>query len=238
MLKRRQKWVFYGFLMCLGLPSLIWGQSAHIKFGQIDRPYVHITDTTLIRFFMNEFFITEEHVVAMDIVDISRNGFGDDDILITYPAHRTYKLGPSEAAQKIMNEWKFKAEFEKDSELKPPSFFDHLPEERAQNAILADLLRTLQRNYKDLPIQLRFSRDSTSFRFQIWDYNKNALQYHPPPPAAPDTIPTYDVVNVIHQEKLVEADTTYYDIVYVIQTLSDTLFVPGEKGRVRKTRVK
>lgn len=205
-----------------------FAQPAGVKLNQMDCPYAHITNPEMIKFFLEEFFIPEENVVAIDIVDISRNGFGQDDVLIAYPSHKVYSAPTSEAVLRVVGEWKFKAEFEKDSEIREPEFFEQLPTEKAQNAILADLLRTLRRNYKDLPIELRFSQDSTAFRFQIWDYNPYALQYTPPPPPLPDTVAAYDVVNIIQQEKYVEADTTYYDIVYVFQSLADTLYLPEQ----------
>ena len=221
-------------LSFFGITGMLSAQLPGVKLNQMDCPYAHITDPGLIRLILEEFFIPEENVVALDIVDISRNGFGEDDVVIAYPSQGVYMAPSSEAVTKIMGEWKFKAEFEKDSELRDPSFFENLPTDRAQNAILADLLRSLERNYKDLPIELRFSRDSTAFRFQIWNYNPRALHYTPPPPPLPDTMAVYDVVSVIKEEKLIETDTTYYDIVYVFQSFADTLFIP--ESLVRSAR--
>jgi hypothetical protein len=219
------------FIFC-GNSEILFAQKKGVKLNQMEIPYAHITDSSLIQFFLEEFFITEENVVAIDVVDISRNGFGQDDIIITYPSRKVYTAPTSEAALSVAGEWKFKAEFEKDSEIRDPSFFDNSPTNKAQNAILADLLRTIQRNYKDYPIQLRFSQDSTSFRFQIWDYNPRALIYTPPPPPLPDTVITYDVVNIIREEKFVETDTTFYDVIYIFQSMADTLFIPEEPQKI------
>jgi hypothetical protein len=207
-------------------------QQPGTSFGQMTRPFVRITDPDLIEFFTYEFMIPETTIAYLDVVDVTNNGFGEDDLIIAYPSYRVHTPAPSDSAQRIMGTWKFKAETQIDAENVSAATFDSLNAETPENAILSGLLHALERNYFDFPIKILFERDRESFRFQMWDYNQTALYYTPPPPPAPDTVVTYDVVHAIREDTVFVADTTYYDMLYVFRTVSDTVFVPANMSAV------
>jgi hypothetical protein len=184
-----------------------------------------VTDQNLIQFFLFEFLITDTAVTKMEIIDATGNGFGIEDLVKCYPSERIYVPTPSDTAQKIMNNWKFTANYQIVTQNSPPDVFEGTKSDAAQNGILAALLRGLQRNYKESPIKLYFERDAQTATFEMWGYSPSRLSYSAAPPAMPDTITAYDLLSVTYQDTLVVADTTIYDLLYISRTVSDTVFV-------------
>jgi len=184
-----------------------------------------VTDPNLIQFFLFEFLITETAVDHLEIIDATGNGFGIEDLVKCYPSERIYVPTPSDTAQKVMNGWKFTANYQIVTQNSPPEVFEGTKSDAAQNGILAALLRGLLRNYKESPIKLYFERDAKTATFEMWGYSPSRLSYSAAPPAMPDTITAYDVLSVTYQDTLVVADTTIYDLLYISRTVSDTVFV-------------
>jgi hypothetical protein len=98
--------------------------------------------------------------------------------------------------------------------------------DRAQRAIIADVMRTLTRNYRDIPVSFRFERDYEGFTFQMWDFSEYALSYAPRPKPLPDSVAVHDLLYVLRSDSTVVADTAYYDIFYVITTIEDIHYIP------------
>ncbi len=196
-----------------------------ISVDKITVPVVSVEDKNLIDFFMFEFFIPETLVSRMDIIDATGNGFGEDDLVKTYPSEAIYFPVPSDSAQQIMNSWKFRANFQIVTEDRPPEEFENIESDRAENGIFASILRGVNRNYQNNPISIWFERDRTGVTFEMWDFDRKALSYAPPPPAVPDSVLTYDLVHVIRSDTLIKADTTMYDLIYIYKTVSDTLML-------------
>jgi hypothetical protein len=193
-----------------------------------------INDSKLIEFFLFEFLITDTLVTKMEIIDATSNGFGIEDLVKCYPSERIYVPTPSDTAQKIMNAWKFTANYQIVTQNSPAEVFEGTKTDAAPNAILAALLRGLQRNYKDAPIKFYFERDANTATFEMWGYNPTRLSYTAAPPAMPDTVTAYDVLSVTYQDTLVVADTTIYDLLYISRTVSDTVFVGADEFRAKE----
>jgi len=218
--------IFVGFIISIVIIVVSSSKSSDkVSVDQALVPIVTITDEELIEFFMYEFMIIEDSVEKIEIIDATMNGFGKDDLIKIYPSNQIHFLVPSDTAQKVMNSWEFEANFRKDATNEPPEVYEASTIQKAQNGILAFLLRGLKYNYKDLPMRLRLDRDSTGITFEMWGYNESMLQYTPPPPPVPDSVMTFDVVYIVKTDTLVIADTTFYDFMYVYKTVSDTVFM-------------
>ena len=208
-------------------------EDSGINVDKVTVPIVSISDRTLIDFFVFEFFIAETLVTRMDIIDATGNGFGEDDLVKTYPSEAIYFPVPSDSAQAIMNSWKFKANFQIVTEDRHPSEFESLPTEKAENGIFAAILKGVNRNYEDAPINIWFQRDAEGVTFEMWGFNRDSLEYTAPPPPVPDSVVTYDLLHIVRSDTLIKADTTMYDLIYVYKTVRDTLIVAGESGEDR-----
>jgi hypothetical protein len=193
-----------------------------------------INDPKLIEFFLFEFLITDTLVNKMEIIDATGNGFGIEDLVKCYPSERIYVPTPSDTAQKVMNAWKFTANYQIVTQNSPADVFEGTKTDAPQNAILAALLRGLQRNYKDASIKFYFERDTNTATFEMWGYNPTRLSYTAAPPPQPDTVTAYDVLSVTYQDTLVVADTTIYDLLYISHTVSDTVFVGADEFRAKE----
>ncbi len=169
-------------LFCLfaGLPATATAQSeTNITIEQINVPKVSLDDPALIRFFITEFFIPETLVTKLDIIDATGNGFGEKDIAITHPSEDIYFIFPSAKAQGLMNEWKFTPNFQIVGENVDPEVYQLLETDRAANSIFSGFLKTLNRNYKGIPIKLWFERGNYGTVFEMWGYEKSKLKYQP-----------------------------------------------------------
>jgi len=207
----------------------------NIGVSQMSRPYAEITDQELVDFFIDQYMIPEDDVNKIEIIDVTNNGFGPDDILVAYPSMNAYVVHAPPEAQAIMRDWSLEAEYRIDSENLPAEAFDPIEPDtivfdepdQAERAIVGDIIRALDRTYGDIPIRLRFERDYDGFTFQMWDYNEFALSYSPPPAPVPEYVDVHDLLYVIRTDSTIVADTAYYDIFYVIKTVEDIHYVPG-----------
>lgn len=184
---------------------------AAIAYGQEDSkitveqemvPKVTLTDQKLISFFISEFFLPETLVTKIDIIDATGNGFGEKDLAITHPSGEIYSIFPSEAAQNIMNMWKFTPNFQIVGENLDPEIYESLPKDRAANNIFSALLKGIERNYAGGPIKIRMERLGGNTVFEMWGYQEGELSYKPAPiPCSSDVMYIYSTVK----------DTTYVE---------------------------
>ena len=69
----------------LGAPVGVTAQQ--VDFTQVTRPVVQLTDSSAIDFLLFElFFEPLETPTRLQVVDVTQNGFGPDDVLIVYPS--------------------------------------------------------------------------------------------------------------------------------------------------------
>lgn len=194
-------------------------------------PLVSITDKQLIQTILDQCLIPESDVEKMEILDINKNGFGAKDIARVYPSSQVYLLDKvSSDVQKSMDSWGFQANFQITGANKPPAAYDSVETDKAAHCIFSTLLRGINRNYHDWPIKVRFERDSIGVIFEMWDYTDNKLETGNPQPFMPDSVLTYDIFHVFHDDTLVNIDTKLYDVIHVQYEQVDTVFI-GDTSR-------
>ncbi|MCI0514041.1 hypothetical protein L0128_12570 [candidate division KSB1 bacterium] len=228
-----KKYVWIMFSICLMLPAgLIQLHSATPKNSSsvvVTRnllPLVTLTDVKLIQDILEQCLVAESNVTRMEILDINQNGFGEKDIIRLYPSGKNYVLeNISSDVQKIMDSWGFQANFQITSSNKPPAAYDSVETDKAAYSIFSTLLRGLNRNYHDFPIKIRFDRDSVGVVFEMWGYNQDRLEIDNPQPFMPDSVITYDIFHVFHDDTLVNVDSKLYDIIHIYYQSADTIFV-------------
>jgi hypothetical protein len=233
-------------LFFLGLHNVCNGQQRFINgvhISQVFRPIAEVTDKTMIEMFLLDYFIAEDavNVTKIELIDVTSNGWGPDDIMIVYPSLSVYTIEqPSPRIQNMMSQWFFDDKqidaVNQDADNFYP--FDEIPEQQkdwptdrqisiAQNAILSDLLGSLSRNYKTMPIRMRFERDADGFTFQIWDYDQTAFNFNRRPRGENDTIPLFDLLYIHIMDSIVKADTVLYDILYLETRVEETHYIPN-----------
>lgn len=212
------------------------------EISQINRNIAEITDPESIQMILDDFLIPEsaEALDRIEIIDVSDIGFGDNDILVLYPTLEVHLIDdPSPALEEIMRGWSLDEQRRDagaglDADYFYPHHADTLPMEEideselelVQNSIIADLLQSVNRNYDEDEISLRFERDDEGFTFQLWNYDEDALAFSPRPPATPDSVEVNDLLYVLYSDSTVVADTTLHDIMYINKTVEETIYSP------------
>ncbi len=213
------------FVLILAIPTCLFGQSDESgqgKVSQISVPIMSITDEELIPILMDEFFIPETLVTRIEIIDVGLNGFGAKDLVKVYPSDEIYFIEfISKKAQELMNDWKFRANFQIISQNADPSVLSNYSENKPAYNIFLSLLRSLKRNYKDYPIKIKLERDSSTVKFEMWDYDENQLKFDPRAmPLGNDRL-TRQAISII--------DSTYYDCIFIYKTRVDTVYLPQRR---------
>ncbi len=186
--------------------------------------HITISDRETIDFFIEEFFLPETTYVSVDIIDTENNGFGENDLLKFYPSGVMYYLDMvPDSAQQLMNSWKIVDNYEIVTELRNPSEYDSV--KTAPYGILSSMVKGIERNYRDYPISISLDRDSTGMVFRIWGYNEDSLEFNPPPPPHPDSVPIYDLLSSFREDSVFLPDTTMYDVFFVYKSEVDTVFL-------------
>lgn len=203
------------------------------NFSQVTRPVAELTDQGQIEELLNELFIIPDtpidSIQSIEVVDISLNGFGPDDVIVVQPSQETFRVDPSNVTGRVremMADWSLETEFQQDAGNAPADAFEPTnPDDpqRAEAAITYDLLRSVERNYEnDTPISILLDRDEQGFTVQMWDYEEEAMEYQAPPTGPPDTVLTRDMLHIVR------SDSVLYDKVIINRTVEETEYIPED----------
>lgn len=211
------------------------------EVSQIFRNIAEITDPASIQIILDDFLLPEnvDEIERLEVIDVSNIGFGSNDVLVVYPSQNVYLIDqPTPQLAEIMRGWSIQ-EQRRDAENLGSQYFypahadtlerweiDESEIELVQNSLISDLLLSLERNYNDMPISLRFERDYETFTFQMWNYNEDAFEFSPRPPGVADSIAVNDFLYVLYSDSTVIADTTMYDVIYINKTVEETIYLP------------
>jgi hypothetical protein len=202
--------------MMLGAGTASAQNPTSIDFTQVTRPVVQVTDRDLIDFLLFELIIEPmERPTQLQIIDVTQNGYGPDDVIVAYPTVETFLIPEwlPDTVQVIMGAWAPEVEFRMDAgnlgtdALAALIGTDARARNRAESAIMYDVVQALERNYHDLPVGILFERDSIGFTFQLWDYNSSAMDFTPRPAFVSDSA-----------------------VGSVLELLQDVGYLPGESG--------
>ncbi len=243
--------------MGVGWGGKALGQAQQADFTQVTRPVAQLSDRAAIDEFLTELIITpqipQDSIRRVEVIDVTGNGYGPDDLVVVYPSGETFNIDPSLVTgrvQDIMRSWRLESEFQYDGANAPAETFrpdtvqtdttganppgpPSPPPERAKNGIMADVLETVQRNYRGEAVSLLLEKTASGFTFEMWDYDEQALRHQAPPGGPSDTVRTRDLVYVVR------SDSVIYDVVYINRTVEETEYIPqgptsalpGEKER-------
>jgi hypothetical protein len=240
---KEAKKIYIIFLIFISTTPALFAQTQvnNPEISQVFRSIAEINETSAIQYFIDQLLLAEttEETNRIEIIDVSNIGFGTNDILIFYPSQNVYLIEnypPSLAEQ--MREWSITERrvdalnsqgedhfYPAHADTLEPVQIEEPQIELVQNSLIADILVSLERNYTDMPISLRFERGEEGFIFQMWDYNENAFSFSPRPRVA-DSVAVNDFLYVLYSDSTVVADTTLYDILYINKSVEETIYVP------------
>lgn len=208
------------------------------QYDLIDK--VEITDVDLIKFLLNQFFIPSENVTKLVIYDVTRNGFGEKDIAVTYPDGTIYFLDfiNKEAQQKLQS-WKPPDNYEMTGDSEDPKNYEI--KDVAQSGVLVSLLWGVKRNLRNSPAQIWFRQDSAGlFKFFMTGYEDAKLSYTP---SWPDSIRfhhpfkgdtsfvDYDLLRQYVENAFQEFNN---DLLKIYITETDTVYIERDKATEKR----
>lgn len=218
------------FLLLLLSVSSAWAQAKkEVDVSRRAVPVAVVRDRPTINFFVDQYFITENPIDSMLVIDITDDGFDEKDVLEIYPTRRIVNLSESVAALDTMRTWKRSGYIKltggrnekdqivvRDREYPVAQEFFH------------GLVRLVEQtyNYKGRKLSLFFEFDDITglAGLQIWGFaDKRELQEKP------------KSVDQFKHDLLffTRADTVFvnkpvYDVIYIEQI--DTVYVTKDGG--------
>jgi hypothetical protein len=188
-------------------------------------PVATIKDKPTINFFVEQYFITEDKIDSMEVIDILGDGFNEKDVLEVYPSKQIYNLSESDTALAVMRNWQRQTFISLvGAKTKRGEFALAKTQYEAAKNMFGGLVRLLERNYVGKKLKLQFEFDGTdngSAKLDVWGFHdsKELLK----PPESGDQF-AHDLVFYTRTDT-VYVDKPVYDVIYIEQTVTDTVFV-------------
>ena len=169
--------VFLAITLLLGNPTLR-AQS----FDQLTRPMVTLTDQPVIEQILTDLLILmPDTLVSMNLVDVTANGYGPDDLLILNPTGNVHHLDEyiPVSLQALIAEWKFEADYRYEALLSetPEALLAAHTTQAAPDAIAGMCVDAISQHYTGGDMNLLISQDTETVRLEMWGYDPQALRY-------------------------------------------------------------
>lgn len=197
----------------------------HVLVTRKTVPVATIKDPAVINFFVEQYFIAEQKIDSIEVIDILGDGFNEKDVLEIYPSKQLFSLSESDTALAVMRNWRRSSFIEVVAEKNKRGEYVARSNFPAAVAMFNGLVRLVEKNYvgRHLTLQFHFDgSDKGAASLQIWGFQENEL-LRPPKPGdqfAHDMM-FYTRSDTIYVEKPV------YDVIYIQQTVTDTMRVSG-----------
>lgn len=217
---------FFGLLLAsLLLPALAVAQTPQkVIVNRKPVPVATIRDPKTIKFFVEQYFITEDRIDSLEVIDLLGDGFNEKDVLEIYPSKQLISLSESDTALAVMRRWERSGYIEvvgqkgKKGEIQAKSDYP------AALAMFAGLVRLVEKTYVGQRLSLLFEFDGQqgTAGLQVWGFKEEDLKdIHKPLDQFAHDLLFYTRTDTIYVEKPV------YDVIYIEQTVTDTVYVKG-----------
>lgn len=159
------------------------------QFDQLTRPVAMLSDSTQIRAMLDALLIpVPEQINRAEVLDVTLNGFGPNDLVVLHPSMETYEIGNDvpKLLQDSMKSWEITADYRIDATRQEGMRMasDTQARQDARTALTADVLSAVARYYQGDDFDLRMSQDAQGVRLEIWNYDPDAM--HLTLPAIPE----------------------------------------------------
>ncbi len=172
-------------IACLLLPPAVQGQT----FDQLTRPVATLARPAQIDTFLSELLIPPPDTIShLEVVDLTGNGYGPDDMVILYPSQTTYAISDAvpRILQDIMKTWELGADYRLDATLEESHSVEAEAHRRQdpRGAISGAVVSAIAEYYDGDGIDMRLSQGQDGLRLEMWNYDPDAMRYRPKPAAA------------------------------------------------------
>jgi len=186
-------------------------------------PVATIKDRPTINFFVEQYFIPEQKIDSIEVVDILGDGFNEKDVLEVYPSKQLFSLSESDTALAVMRNWKRSSFIEVVAEKNRRDEYVARSNFPAAVAMFAGLVRLVEKNYVGRRLTLQFDFDGSdkgAASLQIWGFQENELLR----PPKPDDQFAHDMMFYTRSDTIF-VEKPVYDVIYIQQTVTDTVRV-------------
>ncbi|MXW82049.1 MAG: hypothetical protein F4246_03380 [Rhodothermaceae bacterium] len=175
--------IFARHIILLGITLVLGNLTSQAQsFDQLTRPMVTLTDHAVIEQILTDLLILmPDTLVSVNLVDVTANGYGPDDLLILNPTGNVHHLDEyiPVSLQALIAEWKFDADYRYEALLSetPEALLAAHTTQDAPDAIAGMCVDAISQHYAGGDINLLISQDSETVRLEMWGYDPEALQY-------------------------------------------------------------
>lgn len=167
------------------LPLLSATPALAQDFDQLTRPVATIADSTRVQTMLSELLIAASGPVSRaEVVDVTGNGFGPDDLIILHPSLESFLVGSDvpAALQEAMKTWELEADYRLDATIKDSQDIsrDAHSQQDAKAALMGAVLSAVDQYYQGNDMDMRLEQDSAGVSLEMWNYDPGALQYRLP----------------------------------------------------------
>ncbi len=151
-------------------------------FDRLIRPMVTLSDRETIELILNELLILPpDSLTTMNMVDVTANGYGVDDLIILNPSGQVYHLDAytPPVLQQLMARWSFEADYRYEalrSETPMALLSAHISQD-ATSAIAGSCVSAIASHYEGDEMNLLLSQSQGTVRLEMWNYDPLAMDY-------------------------------------------------------------
>ncbi len=171
------------FWMVVVFALPVYGQTAEVTQRVI--PVAEFSDVEFISTFLEEFFIFPEdpNFSSGIFYDVTRDGFGKNDLLVLYPAEEQFQLGSylPERLSSVINRQGLATDYTLDTtrELTEVIVAEAENETNPKKALAGALLGSIQNYYTEGEFQGYISQQNEILSITFWGYQEDTWKFTP-----------------------------------------------------------
>ncbi|MXZ58106.1 MAG: hypothetical protein F4Z16_06445 [Rhodothermaceae bacterium] len=174
--------MLYSFKILLFALSVSSISAQAQTFDRLIRPMATVADRETIEMILNELLIlVPDSLTTMNLVDVTANGYGVDDLIILNPSGQVHHLSTyiPAALQELVATWSFEADYRYEGlqNETPMILLSAHRGEEASDAIAGTCVDAVAQHYSGGNMNLLISQDHETVRLEMWGYDPQALQY-------------------------------------------------------------
>ena len=148
-------------------------------------PVAELSDLSFIASFLEEQFISPEDpdYTSALFFDITRDGFGSNDVLVLYPARELFQLSPyvPDRMVDVLRRQGLATDYNLSTTLEVSSIVidEAESEENPKKALAGTVIESVESYYPVGNVEGYFSRQGDDVRVSFWGYNDDAWEFIP-----------------------------------------------------------
>jgi len=152
------------------------------SFDQITRPVATLTEKEVMEEILRDLLIlTPTELTSIQMVDITSNGFGPDDLLILNPTLEVHYIGDyiPPSLRTLISEWTFDADYQTNviREVTDDKLLNAHLEEDAAATIAASCMNAIDTHYIGDDMNILLARNDGTVKVELWGYQPEYLLY-------------------------------------------------------------